>query len=97
MLTASTAELQALLQLVQRAPMTQAEALFAEALFTRWLDQLAPLKAAPPADDPPGAGVSAADVLVPGASAIDQRIASPSLAVQHGAPLMQHADQVQST
>lgn len=39
--SASAEELQAVLQLVQRAPTTTAERLFAETLFDRWFNQIA--------------------------------------------------------
>lgn len=60
-LTTTPDEVQALLQLVQRAPMTRAEALFADALFTGWLAQLG-------APNAPG-GAAASDVLAQGAPA----------------------------
>lgn len=51
-LTATASELQALLALLQRAPMTPAEALFAEYIFNRWLP--APAAEDPQTDPPAG-------------------------------------------
>lgn len=53
-LQSTVEEVRALLQLVQRAPMSNAEALFTEALFTRWLGTLDPAfasKSAPLGND----------------------------------------------
>lgn len=54
MITATPDELQALLQLVQRAPMTLAETLFIEGLFLRWRGELAGPAAGDASIKPPG-------------------------------------------
>lgn len=83
-LDANADEIRALLDLVQRAPMTRAEALFTEALFNRWLAVIA----------------AAADVLAAGGQNQPPPISTsdqPCQPVPAGAPLMAHIDQVQST
>ena len=89
-LDASADEIRALLELTQRIPMTRAEALFCETIFTRWLDTLAPAGAA-----------SASDVLAPGLSETQPPTIStsdqPSGAIPAFAPAPEHTDQVQST
>lgn len=57
-INATPREIDALLALVQRAPMTKAETLFAEALFDRWYQTLtggAQVEAPAPADPTPAA------------------------------------------
>jgi len=76
--------------------MTRAEALFTEALFNRWLAAITPAST-------PG-GAAASDVLQPGKPGTHESeqppISTPDQPYQPppaGAPLLQHADQVQST
>jgi len=93
---ASADELRAIFELTQRVPMTRAEALFIEALFTRWLDQIAPASATP-------GGASAADVLdaamnlPPNQPPADRHISQASQPLPAGKPSTNHTDQVQST
>lgn len=79
---ASADEIRALLDLTQRVPMTRAEALFTEALFTRWLASIGAIEAPPANNDAPSAKLD------------DQRSDQPDPAVPAGAPSTEAHDQV---
>lgn len=80
-LTSNADEVQALLELIQRAPLTRAEALYVESVFARWFEAI---KAGAPANNtaPLGSGGG------------DQRRDQPAEAVPASPTLTKGTDQL---